>query len=202
MLVVNAARVSFNKRKTVLDEADVKLIHYLAKNNHWTPFGHPQITLHLKVPIFVARQLMRSNVGIVYNEESRRYVDYMPKFFSVSEFRGKADNKKQGSTDSAIEDNERAIDIYKNATNAAVDAYNELLGLGVAPELARTVLPVSSYTQFFMTASLAALARVYNLRIDPHAQQEIRELAQLIGNIMQDLYPVSWSVLTNEASSI
>jgi len=217
LLVVNAARVSMKKKSDLvpvcvnwivgreceeypcescgkkLAETDKKLIEYLAKHNHWTPFGHPHVTLHVKVPIFVARQLMRSNVGIVYNEVSRRYVDDEPEFWWPEDgWRKRAENVKQGSSD------EKA-DIPSFDVNAfafdATKTYNYLLKEGVAPELARIILPQNMYTEFYMTGSLAAFARVCKLRLDPHAQKEIRDVAKQISAIIEPLFPVSWKAL-------
>lgn len=217
LTVVNAARVSFAKRsnyeysgvaltaqgKSVaepqarLKDADVKLIRYLAWHEHWTPFGHPQITLRLKMPIFVARQWMRSNVGIVYNEVSRRYVDDPPELHSPLDWRSRpTGSMKQGS--GPIINGGLANDIGNIETWAAIDAvkaYNELVQHGVAPEQARIVLPVSMYTEFWMTGSLAAMARVVGLRIDPHAQWEVQEYARTAGRLIEPLFPVSWPVL-------
>ncbi len=197
LLVVNAARVSMKKKSDSVDEKDKKLIEYLAKHNHWTPFGHPHITLHIKVPIFVARQIMRSNVGIVYNEVSRRYVDDDPEFWWPEDgWRKRAENVKQGSSDETI-----SLEIF-DADRYAFDAcsvYDYMLQEGVAPELARIVLPQNMYTEFYMTGSLAAFARVCKLRLDNHAQKEIREVAKQISDIIEPLFPVSWKCLMNDA---
>ena len=228
LLVVNAARVSMKKKSElvpvcinfivgrecedfpckscnhVLSEKDKKLIEYLAKHNHWTPFGHPHITLHVKVPIFVARQLMRSNVGIVYNEVSRRYVDDKPEFWwPRGDWRKRAENVKQGSSDETVEEVYfsnigEALDITDVATTAVdecVEVYEELLKADIAPELARIVLPQNMYTEFYMTGSLAAFARVCKLRLDPHAQKEIRDVASQISDTIEPMFPVSWKAL-------
>lgn len=218
LTVVNAARVSFNKRKEEFDERDEKLIHFLARNNHWTPFGHPQIQFRIKMPIFVARQWFRSNVGIVRNEVSRRYVDDAPEFFEPDVWRGRAKNKKQGSSEKVISlkdlsawrsnehpnKSERIFDdyslqeLYDELLERNNHLYNMLIANDVAPEQARMVLPQSTYTEFIETGSLAAYARVYNLRIDPHAQKEVQDYAKQIGELIQPLFPVSWEALTNK----
>ena len=229
LLVVNAARVSMKKKSDLvpvcinwvvgreceeypcescgkkLAETDKKLIEYLAKHNHWTPFGHPHITLHVKVPIFVARQLMRSNVGIVYNEVSRRYVDDEPEFWWPEDgWRKRAKNVKQGSSDKTVEINfeDDALSVYSAESVTldgymyiADDIYTSLLHRGVAPELARIVLPQNMYTEFYMTGSLAAFARVCKLRLDHHAQKEIRDVAKQISDIIEPLFPISWKAL-------
>ncbi len=246
--VVNAARVSFAKESKMVDsdveepisspawyqmtgqrlyiqelsEPDKKLVSYLAKHGHWTPFAHPQITIREKVPIFVARQRFKHMVGFVYNEVSRRYVDDDPEFWSpyseewkTDTFRKRPESSvKQGSSEEIVDPNERfemyfigdegeyekcyftASHIYTIAMEVAEDAYRALLKAGVAPELARAVLPQSTYTEYYVTGSLAAWARAYKQRIDPHAQKEIRELAMQWDKIISPLFPVSWKALT------
>ena len=208
LTVVNAARVSFEKESeaedweyldlgqssgdfvAVLNEKDQKLIKYLAKHNHWTPFGHCQVTFRIKAPIFVARQLGKHQVGMVWNEVSRRYVDSEPEFFSIDMFREKADNVKQGSKDEATIP--YSLDPLHHYT---LECYNNLLKMGVCPEQARMVLPQSMYTEWYWTGSLAAWARVCKLRLDPHTQKETRDIAQVISNQMSIIFPVSWSAL-------
>jgi len=208
LTVVNAARVSFEKESeaedweyldlgqasgdfvAVLNEKDQKLIKYLAKHNHWTPFGHCQVTFRIKAPIFVARQLGKHQVGMVWNEVSRRYVDSEPEFFSIDMFREKADNVKQGSKDEATIP--YSLDPLHHYT---LECYNNLLKMGVCPEQARMVLPQSMYTEWYWTGSLAAWARVCKLRLDPHTQKETRDIAQVISNKMSIIFPVSWSAL-------
>lgn len=213
LTVVNAARVSFSKESPSLSEKDEALIHYLAKHEHWTPFGHPQVTLHMKMPIFVARQFMRSNVGIVYNEVSRRYVDTPPEFYIPQTWRSRPDKSiKQGSGQGMIEvlnSKKGTEDLWADFDNkghpslhvaygfqAALDMYNDLLNSGVAPEMARMVLPLSTYTEMWATMSLAAAARVCRLREHEHAQWEIQEYARAISSRIEPLFPVSWKALT------
>lgn len=198
LTVVNAARVSFSKYHHEFDHnGDRSLIRYLAKHGHWTPFGHPQITLHVKVPIFVARQLHKHQVGFVVNEVSRRYVDEEPEFYRPKVWRARAENKKQGSSEEVIKFPRLGFEIV-DYEDAAYSVYLNLLEDGVAPEQARMVLPLSTYTEFYMTGSLAAWARLYNLRIQPDAQKEIQEVAGQIGEIIQPLFPVSWEALCQE----
>ena len=223
--VVNAARVSFSKesewekleepikhefdngwyfQQESLSEKDQKLISYLAKHNHWTPFSHVMITMREKVPIFVARQRFKHMVGFTYNEVSRRYVDDPPEFYIPDGWRRKAENKKQGSSDEIveyIENEEWAGDIkrdYARVTDDLRAFYQCMIDSGVAPEQARMVLPQSLYTEYFVTGSLAAWARAYKLRIDPHAQKEIQDLAiewdKIISQI--DSLKYSWLALT------
>lgn len=204
LTVVNAARVSFDKESTwenthfdqpnILPEKDKKLIRYLASHNHWTPFSHSQITMRETVPIFVARQRFRHMVGFTYNEVSRRYVDDYPEFFEPNEWRKRAENKKQGSSNELIKDKWVNLS-YLNAIEACKESYNYLLNAGVAPEQARMVLPQSMYTSYYTTGSLAAWARAYNLRSKEDSQAEIRELAAQWNSIIQPLFPVSWTAL-------
>lgn len=186
------------KEEPFLSEADTKLIQYLAKHEHWTPFGHPQLQFHMKMPIFVARQFMRSNIGIVYNEVSRRYVDSPPEFYEPSEWRGRPPKSlKQGSSNEPVPPG-------LGASNAVVsnfcslEAYKHLLDDKVAPEMARMVLPLSTYTEFWATMSLAACARVVNLRSDAHAQKEIQAYAAAISSLVQPIFPISWEALTRK----
>lgn len=194
--VVNAARVSFSKESSNFDERDEKLIRYLATNNHWTPFSHAMVTLRETVPIFVARQRFKHMVGFTYNEESRRYVDEEPTFFIPEHWRERVANAKQGSG-KPLEKQCYSMLEYKVAITVALDTYNRLLSQGVAPEMARMVLPQSTFTSYYVTGSLAAWARAYKLRIDEHAQKEIQDLAKLWNRIISPLFPVSWGYLTN-----
>jgi len=197
LTVVNAARVSFAKHSDELSVSDVKLIHYLAKHNHWTPFGHPQITLRIKAPIFVRTQLFKHKVGFTENEVSRRYVDDEPEFF-FPVFRQRPDNgMKQGSKDEFPANLEMCEAILLSAHNIALKAYKMLLAENVAPEQARMVLPQSMYTEWYWSFSLAAGCRMLKQRLDPHAQAETREVAQKIAAIIEPLFPVSYKALMN-----
>lgn len=295
--VVNAARVSFHKTSKVLGERDSGLIGFLARNNHWTPFGHcrtliqgnfdvelimalleqgsayfkrtddtgiapfqnvkgttvlmhglltfslahtrhrfiptpmtepfrkscpvsmqalrgddegpcpvqeaswtlwPEmtpVTFHLRMPIFVARQWMRSNGGIVYNEVSRRYVDDAPLMHSPEMWRGRPEGSIKQGSGKHIDSQEDAGNLYFDAMATVEDCYEGLLKLGVAPEQARICLPQSTYTEFWMTAPLQALARIISLRIDPHAQWEIRMYAEAVNNLLTIEHGVLWTKL-------
>jgi thymidylate synthase (FAD) len=213
LTVVNAARVSFDKESdwdtcdnckengccfspevcNPLTSRDFKLINYLAKHNHFTPFTHPQIILRETVPIFVARQRFKHVVGFTYNEVSRRYVDDEPEFYVPEFWRKRAENKKQGSSDEVVDRKWSLESLYKDQ----VELYKAMLLWGVAPEQARMVLPQSMLTSYYVTGSLAAFARAYKLRIDPHAQAEIQDLAKEWDRIIRPLFPVSWEALTS-----
>ena len=200
LTVVNAARVSFHKIATVMETKDEKLISYLAKHNHNSPFFHPQARFRLKMPIFVAREWFRHTVGFSRNEVSRRYVDDEPECWVPTELRARDANKKQGSKDELIPTNPEVVKQIQNFTDGAVSFYNFLLQEGVAPEIARAVLPQSMYTEFIETASLAAYARLCGLRLDPHAQKEIREFAGAVAEQMEKAFPVSWKALASSDS--
>ena len=204
LTVCNAARVSFNKESLPtaegsISDKDVKLITYLAKHNHFTPFTHPQITLRETVPIFVARQRFKHVVGFTYNEVSRRYVDDAPEFYWPTEWRSRPEGSVKQGSGSVIQYNNVAHDKYAKLIAQAELCYEHLLEMGVAPEMARMVLPQSMLTSYYVTGSLAAFARLYTLRKDSHAQQEIQELAAQIDQIIAPLYPVSWNALTQGA---
>lgn len=219
LLVVNSARVSFDKESDWetnydvdpayravagdrgverLSARDTKLIRYLARHGHWTPFSHPQITLRETVPIFVARQRFKHMVGFTYNEVSRRYVDDEPTFY-VPNWRWRADNVKQGSgRELTQEEHHNCLGAheYERVVTAALNTYHNLIEDGIAPEQARMVLPQSMMTSYYVTGSLAAFARAYNQRIDPHAQREIQILAEQWDTIIRPLFPISWEALT------
>ena len=199
--VVNAARVSFGKnskwdyidwrdtddyaRKKILSEGDTKLIKYLAKHKHMSPFGHAFASFHVKAPIFVARQLVKHKF-LRWNEISRRYVDSEPEFYVPDEWRGRSEDKKQGS-DGVVEVG-KIGDI--SLTNKVL--YNSLLDRGVCPEQARMVLPQSTMTEWYWSGSLDAFADMCKLRTTDDTQYETRVAAVLLSNKMLELFPVSW----------
>ncbi len=195
LTVVNAARVSFNKESHAMCEADEKLIRYLAKHGHISPFFHPQIRLRLKMPIFVAREWFRHTVGFARNEVSRRYVDYEAETYNPLHLRARDPKLKQGSKPEDVEDNDAAVAYIEAAHNAAIAAYEGLMEKNVAPEVARMALPQSMYTEFIETASLYAYARLCKLRLDPHAQKEIQLYAEAVDSLLKEQFPVSWAAL-------
>jgi thymidylate synthase (FAD) len=198
LMVVNAARVSFAKESHEFSLADEKLINYLAKHNHNSPFFHPQIQFRIRMPIFVAREWYRHQIGFSRNEVSRRYVNSMPECWipSREDVREKDPKVKQGSKETTVENPQVCIDMISSSVNKAISTYTALLEKGVAPEIARCVLPQSMFTEFIETGSLAAYARLYNLRTSPDAQREIQWYANQIGDILKEKFPVSWSALT------
>ena len=196
LTVVNAARVSFRKHRDEWQDSDERLIKYLAEHGHWTPFGHPQLQFRIQAPIFVARQLVKHQIGLVWNEVSRRYVDDEPKFYmpGPNGWRGRPEDKKQGSSGHI----QILIDLEKDLVQTAIHSkhlYKELLEQGVAPEQARMVLPLSMYTEWYWTGSLAAFARVCRLRLAPDAQEETQEIARQLEIECAKLFPISWKYL-------
>jgi thymidylate synthase (FAD) len=199
LTVVNAARVSFAKESTEFSGADEKLIKYLAKHNHVSPFFHPQLRFRFKMPIFVAREWYRHQIGFARNEVSRRYVDSTPECWipSPDQIRERDPKLKQGSKENQVDNADHVHQLMKTHTEVNVMLYEDLLSKGVAPEIARCILPQSMMTEFIETGSLAAYARLYKLRTDPTAQREIQRYAEMIGEIIEPLFPVSWKALTS-----
>ena len=193
LTVVNAARVSFKKESHLVGgellEKDEKLISYLAEHKHFTPFGHCFATFRVKAPIFVARQLQK-HAYLRMNEVSRRYVDDTPEFYVPDKWRGRAKDKKQGSSGVV----EVPVDTWRLYEHN-LDTYNHLLNLGVAPEMARMVLPQSMYTEWYWSGSLDAFANMAKLRCKPDTQEETRLIANQISEQMLEKFPKSWSAL-------
>ena len=194
--VVNAARVSFKKlAANYTQDQNDKLIRYLAKHQHTSPFNHTFITMHVKAPIFVARQLVKHRF-MPWNEVSRRYVDDEPEFYEPEVWRKRAETVKQGSSDEGIDAECFVAEEYEDfLLYQASHIYKLLLREGVAPEQARMVLPQSTYTEWYWSGTLGAWADMYKLRIDAHAQKETQEVAKQAGDILKGLYPVSWEAL-------
>ena len=204
--VANTARVSmqfdgtWNELPEDYSEAQRdKLIKYLATHDHTSPFRHNLITLRISVPIFLARQLGKHQVGMSWNEVSRRYVATEPEFFYPDEWRKKPGGSiKQGSADSFEQhENGELHDYYNEAVQFALDEYNGMLEAGVAPEQARMVLPQSMLTQVVWSGSLMAFAHVYKLRVDSHAQVEAQEFAKELDKVVRPLFPTSWAALVD-----
>lgn len=196
--VVRAARVSFasDVEEPRGNLRDAKLINYLATHNHWTPFSHAVITLRMTAPVPIRTQCFKHKQGFTENEESRRYVSYTPGYF-VPKFRSKVENKKQGSGSAFEGEDQLEVQrLYRQAANVAITTYEGLLEKGVAEEQARFILPQGCMVNWYWTGSLAAFARFYKQRSDSHAQQEIQELAEMVGAIIEPLFPTSWKALT------
>ena len=214
LTVVNAARVSFNKKSewdedNTLTVSDSNLISYLAMHKHMSPFGHCFASFHVKAPIFVARQLVKHKF-LRWNEVSRRYVDEKPEFYKPNEWRGRAKDKKQGSSDEVITELEDArweeydqfevdrYDIHKSIAGCYeqhLKFYDLLIRNDVAPEQARMVLPQSTMTEWYWSGSLDAFSDMCTLRLKEDTQYETRVVAKDISSKMKELYPVSWFYL-------
>jgi thymidylate synthase (FAD) len=191
--VVNAAKVSFAKESKEFDDNSVRLIKYLAKHKHMSPFGHCFASFHVKAPIFVARQLVKHKF-LRWNEVSRRYVDDEPEFYVPDVWRGRSADKKQGS-DGVVKlegVDEQIVDDY---AAEALTAYQVLLEAGVAPEQSRMVLPQSTMTEWWWSGSLDAFADMCNLRCKEDTQYETRLVANSISMDMKRLFPISWGAL-------
>jgi thymidylate synthase (FAD) len=196
LTVVNAARVSFNKQHMKVEEGDYSLIKYLAKHHHWSPFAHCFVQFRIKAPIFVARQLGKHQVGLCWNEISRRYVNYDPEFWTAQEgFRAVTADKKQGSG-GLSPFNQEAKDIQNRIHRSCLAAYQDMLKIGICEEQARTVLPQSMMTEWFWSGSLFSFSRVCNLRMSEDSQKETKEIAVQIDKECAKLYPHSWKALT------
>ena len=207
LTVVNAARVSFGKQREalgytgaeggamrpILADGDVRLINYLAKHKHMSPFGHCFVSFHVKAPIFVARQLVKHKF-LRWNEISRRYVDDEPEFYVPDQWRGRADDKKQGS-EGVVSISGETMRVASKASMWSVRNYRALLNAGVAPEQARMVLPQSTMTEWYWSGSLDAFADMCNLRLKDDTQGETRRIAHQISQVMLDLFPNSWQAL-------
>ena len=195
LTVANAARVSFAKHKEELDSSDEKLFKFLADHGHWSPFSHVFIQFKIDAPIFVARQLQKHQVGLAWNEVSRRYVDSTPEFYSPDEWRRRAIDKKQGSMSEPVPSQKVVKSIQEEFDAVALDCYNRLLKLKVCPEQARMVLPQDMITSWYWSGSVYAFSRVCNLRLKEDAQAETREVAQAISDHCTIMFPVSWKFL-------
>jgi len=199
--VVNAARVSFGKKSkwnpdwrddhyAPLLPADSKLIKYLAKHRHMSPFGHAFASFHVKAPVFVARQLVKHKF-LRWNEISRRYVDDEPEFYEPDVWRGRADDKKQGSAGAVESVPVGALKVQ----GYCLAAYQDLLSGGICPEQARMVLPQSTMTEWYWSGSLDAFIDMCNLRCKEDTQLETRLVADYIRVEMMKLFPISVEAL-------
>lgn len=194
--VCDAARVSFAKRADLYTyERNARLINYLARNGHWTPFAHCMITLRMKAPLPIKVQCFRHKQGFIENEESRRYISSTPEVHVPEYFREAVKEKKQGSGRRHYRSN-YWLHRYEASTRMAVSLYDQMVQDGVCPEQARFVLPQGVYVNWIWTGSLYAFASFCNQRTDSHAQQEVRDLANAVNTVVAPLYPVSWGALT------
>ena len=211
LAVVNDARVSFAKKSEwewhtsgaaayrTLSDKDAKLIGYLARNNHWTPFAHTAIKFRIAAPVPIRTQCYKHKQGFVENEESRRYISSTPELFIPDEFRAAPEKAKQGSGGTHPR-SDGWTTFYVAHCQRGIDLYESMIADGVAPEQARFVLPQGVLVNWVWTGSLAAFARFYKQRTDPHAQREVAIVAEKIGKEMERLFPVSWAALTGGAT--
>lgn len=210
LTVVNSARVSFGKKKEILDDSDVKLMKYLKDNKHYSPFRHVMVQFHIKAPEFVMRQWYKHVVGIettssyptkdhAWNEISGRYTKMSETdYYTPQEWRTQSENNKQASDGLvSLHNQQRASDWFKAAMDHTYHYYNALLAIGVAKEQARIILPLNIYTEVYWTASFQAIANFIELRDDPHAQLEIREYAIAMKELMSEIYPITTKVWFN-----
>jgi len=202
LTVVNAARVSFGKRKEAFDDKDAELVSYLAAHEHTAPFRHAYLTFHVKAPIFVFRQWMKHRIASDFNEISGRYVEFSPDEFYIPEaFRQQAKVNKQGSIGQIPEESRQAaMEAYISACRSSVSQYKALIELGVCREQARCVLPLALYSEVYWTASLQAVAHFLRLRLDSHAQWEIRQYALAVRELTAPIFPNSLAALMESAS--
>lgn len=200
LAVVNAARCSFDKQHDELTDGDVKLIKYLARHDHKSPFFHCVVSIRCSAPIFLVRQLFRHQIGLAVSEVSRRYVDKEPDFYRPAAWRTRPGKSiKQGSGGAANKPNQKwCSEDYEDAVRACKYAYKSMLDRGIAPEMARMVLPQSMMTTWIWTGSIHAFARVYGLRHADNAQAESQLFAGKMAELMKRVAPVSWSALTEE----
>jgi len=199
--VVNAARVSYAKEKEEFKESDERLIRYLAEHKLWSPFAHTFLSFRSKAPVFVARQLVKHQVGLVWNEESRRYITHDPEIYNIRKWREKPDSSKQGSGEQILISTELNLEVNEHLQQG-LSLYNRLLLENVAPEQARAVLPQSMYTNWIWSGTLYAFARVCELRLDEHSQKETQEIARQLDIHCQDAFPISWKYLTKQKDEV
>lgn len=193
--VVNSARVSFNKESKEMTGTDERLINYLAKHRHDTPFRHNFIQLRCSVPLFLARQLMKHQAGLTWNEESRRYIDYAPDFYMPDGWRKRPDKSIKQGSEGRHHFSPRISREYEMFVKKATEFYEDLLDEGVAPEMARMVLPQSMMVNFIWSGNLLAFYHVWNLRSGAGAQEEAKEFAELLREAIEPEFPVSWAAL-------
>lgn len=196
LAVVNAARVSFAKEALEFKEGDEKLIRYLATHDHWTPFAHTALQFRVAAPVPIRTQCFKHKIGLVENEESRRYISTRPEIYVPEFFREKPQGSiKQGSAGEHT-DNQFWLEVYKARTTESVDAYMEMIEAGVCPEQARFILPQGAIVNWIWTGNLVSFANFFNKRTEEHAQKEVRDVAVELGTLVEPLFPVSWRALT------
>lgn len=196
--ICSVARISFaRKAEEFTPEQNERLINYLAKYGHWSPFSHVHVSLAMQAPIAIKAQCDKHTVGFASNTESRRYISHPPELF-LPTFRTKPDGSVKQGSGGEHPDNDIIREAYHALAHECLELYNGMIAQGVAAEQARFILPQGVETNWVWTGSLYAWARFYNLRTDPHAQKEIRNLAYMVEDVIAPLYPISWKALTNQ----
>lgn len=193
--IVNSARVSFNKEVNEIGDGDDRLINYLAKHYHDTPFRHNFIQLRCCAPVFLARQLMKHQAGLTWNEESRRYIDYVPDFHMPREWRKRPEGGIKQGSGGRHRYNPKWQRVYQDHIEEAVDLYKWMLEDGLAPEQARMVLPQSMMVNFIWSGNLLAFYHVYKLRSGEGAQKEAQVFAELLKSAVEPAFPIGWKAL-------
>ena len=210
--VVNAARVSFdkvseweweecgvkafgNESYQRLSDTDARLIKYLASNNHWTPFAHTSISLRMSAPVPIRTQCFKHKAGFVENEESRRYISSRPEVFVPDEFRAAPDGSVKQGSGGTHHDSDCWVACYEDWTEKSVDLYMDMIADGICPEQARFILPQGCIVNWIWTGNLASYSRFYKERTYDKAQKEVQDLARMVADIIEPLYPVSWAAL-------
>ena len=193
--VVNSARVSFNKSVEALEAGDAKLINYLAKHRHETPFRHNFIQLRCSVPLFLARQLMKHQAGLTWNEESKRYVDDIPAVYYPDEWRERPEKSIKQGSGKRHKYTPRWSRFYEAHMQESLDMYRDMIRDGIAPEMARMVLPQSMMVNFIWSGNLLAFYHVWNLRSGEGAQEEAQWFAELLKKAIEPAFPISWKAL-------
>lgn len=203
LAVVNAARVSFNKEASLdengyMNSSDEKLIKYLATHDHWTPFAHTALKFRVAAPVPIRTQCFKHKVGMVENEESRRYISSTPEIFIPDFFRCKPEGSIKQGSGGVHYNNQSWLKDYTDYTKFGVNLYLEMLDDGVCPEQARFVLPQGAIVNWIWTGNLVSFANFYNKRTDPNAQYEVRVVAEIVGEKIKGIFPVSWDALTKK----
>lgn len=196
--VVNAARVSFARTSAELSEADKRLIKYLAAHDHWTPFAHTAVQLRVAAPVPIRTQCFKHKIGMVENEESRRYISTRPEIYIPEFFREKPEGSiKQGSAGKHPR-NEEFSAFYRSIARECVDGYMEMIEAGICPEQARFVLPQGAIVNWIWTGNLVSFANFVNKRSEATAQREVADVASDVDKIIRPLFPVSWAALVDK----
>jgi len=211
LAVVDAARVSFNKtsewqeyengfgdKVKGLKTSDARLIDFLATHDHWTPFAHTALKFRVAAPVPIRTQCFKHKIGMVENEESRRYISTTPEIFVPEFFRAKPEGSIKQGSGKEHPFSEMWKHRYKVHVSTAIQMYEEMLEGGICPEQARFVLPQGAIVNWIWTGNLVSFANFYLKRTDSHAQVEVQEVAKKVGALIEDIFPVSWAALTKE----